>query len=76
MSTTADAWLSLFLLLLFGSLYLLRLKFPDASKRSETATLVIATVLFFSICNFFISPRNSSAATQGFVQTKASLTQR
>jgi hypothetical protein len=66
MSSADDAWLILLLVALFGFLFFLRIKFPNASKRSETAVLVSVTILFFSICNFFLSPHKR--ATQSVPQ--------
>jgi hypothetical protein len=63
MGPADEAWLSLFLVALFGLLLFLRIKFPNASRGSETAALVIATILFFSICNLFPNPDKPSAPT-------------
>ena len=60
MNSIDEAWLSLLLVALFGLLLFLRIKFPNTSRGRETAVLLVATVLFFSICNFFL---RSSAAT-------------
>ncbi len=60
MNSIDEAWLSLLLAALFGLLLFLRIKFPNTSRGRETAVLLVATVLFFSICNFFL---RSSAAT-------------
>jgi predicted branched-subunit amino acid permease len=58
MSPADEVSLSLLLVALFGLLFVLRIKFPDASRGSETAVLLSVIVLFFSICNFFSSPRS------------------
>ena len=63
MNSADDAWLSLLLVALFGLLLFLRVRFPNASTRSETLVLVAATVLFFSICNAFLGPNRSAAQT-------------
>jgi hypothetical protein len=76
MSPTDEAWLSLLLLALFGSLLFLRLRFPNASRGSETAVLAALTVLFVSICNYFLSPRNVAHSNQEFIQTKGVLLRR
>ncbi|MBZ5636631.1 MAG: hypothetical protein LAO55_26190 [Acidobacteriia bacterium] len=60
MNSADEAWLSLLLLALFGLLFYLRIKFPNASRGRETTVLVVATIIFFSICNLFLS---SSTAT-------------
>lgn len=60
MNSADEAWLSLLLIALFGLLLFLRIKFPKTSRVRETAVLVVATILFFSICNLFLK---SSAAT-------------
>ena len=54
MNSPDEVWLSLLLLALFGLLLFLRVKFPDASRGRETTVLVVATILFFSICNLFL----------------------
>lgn len=53
MSSIDDVWLCLLLVALFGGLFFLRVQFPRASKGSELAVLVSATVIFFSLCSFF-----------------------
>jgi hypothetical protein len=58
-----EAWLNLVLVALFGLLLFLRMKFPKASRRSETAVLLSATILFFLICNSFLPLRNPPRAT-------------
>jgi uncharacterized membrane protein len=74
MNSTDEAWLSLLLVALFGLLLFLRIKYPDASKGAETAVLVGATILFFSICNFFLTPYKQPAGTvQEVRQTQGSL---
>jgi hypothetical protein len=52
MTKPEDPWLSLLLVALFCFLLLLRLAFPNASRRSESLVLATATILFFTICNF------------------------
>jgi len=64
MNSTDEAWLSLLFVGLFGFLLFLRTKFPNASKSSETAVLIIATILFFSLCNLFQRPHNPSHVQQ------------
>lgn len=76
MSSADEVWLSLLLVALFGLLLSLRWRFPNASRGSETAVLVAATVLFFSICNFFLSPRNPPRAVHELIQTKGILQKR
>jgi len=61
MNSAEDPWLCLLLIALLGGLFFLRVRFPNASKRSETVVLIAATVLFFSICNFFLGPNGSIA---------------
>jgi hypothetical protein len=63
MNATDGAWLSLFLVALLGSLLFLRIKFPNASRTSETGVLLTLTVLFFSICSCFLSPHKPGAST-------------
>ncbi len=63
MNSADEAWLSLLLVALFGLLLFLRMKYPDASKGTETAVLVGATILFFSICNFFLSSSRPAVGT-------------
>jgi hypothetical protein len=59
MSVPDEAWFSLLLLALFGFLFFLRLKFPGASRSSETAVLLMAVVAFFTICGLFASVRRA-----------------
>src|SRR5664279_3490421 len=74
MNTAEEAWLSLLLVALFGLLLFLRIKYPDASRGAETAVRVGATILFFSICNIFLSPNKPAPETvQEVRQTQGSL---
>jgi hypothetical protein len=57
MGSADDVWLCLLLVALFGLLLFLRIRFPRASKGTETAILVSATVVFFSVCSFLLKPR-------------------
>jgi hypothetical protein len=50
MSPADESWLCLLLVALFLVLLFLRVKFPNASKRSETLVLLGVTVVFFSVC--------------------------
>ena len=63
MGSAGEAWLTALLLALFGLLFFLRVKFPKASKGSETAVLLGFTVVFFSICNFLLAPSKPSTGT-------------
>lgn len=63
MNPADEAWLSLLLAALFGTLIFLRLRFPNASRSRETAVLAVATILFFSICNFFLGSPAARAST-------------
>ena len=54
MTSDGQSWLSVLLLGLFGLVFVLRLKFPHASKASEMAVLVSVTILFFVICGLFL----------------------
>jgi hypothetical protein len=54
MDTADEAWLVLLLLAVFSVLLFLRNRYPNASKGAETAALLGATVLFFSICSLFL----------------------
>ena len=76
MSPTDEAWLSLLLIALFGTLLFLRLRFPKASRGSETAVLIAATILFFSICNFFLSPNGPSRPRLELIQKNSILQER
>jgi hypothetical protein len=65
MNSPGDVWLCLLLLAMAGGLLVLRLHFPNASKRSETLVLVSTAVLYFSICNSYLRPpRAQKAVTQ------------
>ena len=67
-----DIWLSLLLVALFGMLLFLRIRFPNASKVSENTVLAAATILFFSICNFFLTPRpGATRSVQEFTRIQA-----
>jgi hypothetical protein len=46
---------------LFGLLLFLRVRFPHASRGSETAVLVSAAILFFSVCNFLLPTKLSTS---------------
>ena len=61
MASVDDVWLCLLLVALFGLLFFLRVRFPMASKGSEMAVLVSATVIFFSLCSF-LKPHNPAAS--------------
>jgi len=61
MNPAGDVWLCLLLVALFGALFFLRVRFQSASRNAETAVLVSAAILFFSICSFFLSPHRTSA---------------
>ncbi len=63
MNSADEAWLKLLLVALFGLLLFSRYKYPNASKRAETAVLVGTTILFFSICNFLVSPNTQATRT-------------
>jgi len=62
MSSALDVWLCLLLAALPGALFVLRIRFPHASKRSEALVLVSAAVLFFSICNLYLKPHRAAPA--------------
>ena len=47
-------WFSLLILVLMTGVLFLRVRFPNASHRAETAVLAIATVAFFSLCQAFL----------------------
>jgi hypothetical protein len=53
-SSDGIGWLSGLMILLFLSLLYLRIRFHSASKRAETAALVVTTFLFFSIWYVFL----------------------
>jgi hypothetical protein len=74
MNSADEAWLSLLLVALFGLLLFLRIKFPHASRVRETAVLVVATILFFSICNLF--QRSQAATVQKLSGAQASVSKR
>ena len=48
------AWLSLLLAVLSAAMLFLRHKFPDAGRRAETAVLLCATIVFFTLCGVFL----------------------
>jgi hypothetical protein len=55
MGSVEGTWFSGSMVFLFGSLTFLRSRFPGASKRTETAVLAATTLLFFSLCHFFLA---------------------
>lgn len=61
MKTSDDPWLCLLLVLVPLTLLFLRMRYPNASQRSETVILAIATIAFFSICSFLLSAPASEA---------------
>jgi hypothetical protein len=54
MSSTDGALFSELMVLLFLVLLGLRVRFPRASQRAETAVMTVTTVLFFSLCYIFL----------------------
>jgi hypothetical protein len=64
MNSTDEVFLGLLPVALFGLLLFLRVRFPNASKRTETAVLVSATVLFLSVCSLLLPAKKSSTASQ------------
>lgn len=63
MSSTDEACFSLLLAALFALLLFLRSRYPNASRGAETAVLVGATILFFTICNSFLSAKKPAIRT-------------
>jgi hypothetical protein len=61
MNSPSDPWLAFALVVLFGLLLFLRVKFPNASRGSETTALAVTTLLFFLVCHVFLAPRESPA---------------
>lgn len=51
MSSADEVGLMLLPVATAGSLWLLRRRFPHASRRSQTVVLAAATLVYFSICN-------------------------
>jgi hypothetical protein len=64
MNPTDEVFLGLLPVALFGLLLFLRVRFPNASKRSETAVLVSATVLFLSVCSLLLPAKRFSTTSQ------------
>ena len=50
------ALFSLLIVLIAAVLLVLRTRFPGASRRSETAALTVAAILFFSLCRYLVTP--------------------
>ena len=73
MNSPDEAWLSLFVIALFGSLLFLRMKFPNASRGSETVVLLSATLLFFWICNSLLKPGTPPFLTERVLQTQGQI---
>jgi EamA domain-containing membrane protein RarD len=57
MSSNGYPWLCLLLAVLFAALFSLRRRFPAASRAAETAALMVAAVIFLSVCSLFSLPR-------------------
>jgi hypothetical protein len=51
MEAAQDAALSVLLVVLTGVLMFLRVRYPNASRRSETAVLIATVLAVFGICN-------------------------
>jgi len=62
MSLAAEEWLSLLVAALFGFLLVLQTRFRNAPKHAQTAVLLGATILFFSICAAFLKPARIGGA--------------
>jgi hypothetical protein len=56
MSSPSDPWLAVVLVALFGLLTFLRIRFPNVSKRTETAALAATIVVFFLVCHSVLRP--------------------
>jgi hypothetical protein len=56
MQPAAGLSFSLLVVILLGVLLLLQIKFPNASRKSETGVLVLVTVAFFGLCSVFLRP--------------------
>jgi hypothetical protein len=54
MSSENGLWFSLLSTLLIGVLLLLRVRWPQLSRRWETAALTIGATMFFSLCHFLL----------------------
>jgi hypothetical protein len=61
MNPADDVFLCLLTVALFGLLFFLRVRFPHASRGSETAVLVSAAIVFFSACNLLLPTRPSAS---------------
>jgi hypothetical protein len=57
MSSAANQSFSLLIVLLLSLVLYLRIRFSNASPRSETAVLVATAVLFFGLCYVFLPRR-------------------
>lgn len=57
MGSPTDPWLSFVLVVFFGLLLFLRIKFPNVSKNTETAALAITIVTFLAVCHVFLTHR-------------------
>lgn len=65
MRSPDDPWLCMLFVVLFSVLLLLRIKFPVASRRAETAVLAAATIVFFSLCYLLTASPASAARSAG-----------
>lgn len=59
MHPPSDPWSAVALAGLFGLLFVLRLRFPNASRRAETAAVAATAVLFFLVCHASLTLREA-----------------
>ena len=64
MNSSDEVWLSALIVVLFGLLFFLRVKFPKASRPAETAVLLAFTVGFFTLCSLFLHPQSLKQSIQ------------
>jgi hypothetical protein len=68
MNTSDDVWLCILLVALYGLLLYLWRKFTHASRGQVTAVVLVATIVFFLICNAFPGAKHSAALPFGEAQ--------
>lgn len=74
MNSTDEVFLCLLLAAVLGLILFLRTKFPGASRAAQTAVLLVATILFFSICNLFLP--SPGAGVHSLSESRAGMIQR
>jgi hypothetical protein len=65
MESPLEPWLGVALVVVFGLLFFLRIRFSNVSKGVETAALAAALVLLFLVGHVYLTPQKSTAGPAG-----------